>query len=95
MKSRERQTIPYTQLPASDPGSLLIEEWETYRREVGRLLAEGHEGRFVLIKGQTIVALYDTWDEARTEATKRYPFVPSFTKQILANEPVYHVRGYP
>ena len=38
----------------------LEREAETYRREVGRLLAEGHAGRHVLIKGDEVVSIWDT-----------------------------------
>src|SRR5262245_2142437 len=51
----ERPTVPYTELPAPRADSQLFQEWNCYRREVGRLLAEGQEGRFVLIKGEQIV----------------------------------------
>src|SRR5258705_169396 len=56
------ETIPYTELAAAEPGSPLAVEWEFYRREVGRLLAEGNEGRFVLIKGEAVIGLFDTWE---------------------------------
>jgi len=42
----------------------LEREAETYRREVGRLLAEGHAGRHVLIKGDEIVSIWDTQRDA-------------------------------
>src|SRR5947209_19608520 len=48
----EPRTISYTELPAPQPHSQLYREWNFYRREVGRLPAEGHEGRFILIKGE-------------------------------------------
>jgi hypothetical protein len=66
------RAIHYTHLPPSSPGSPLHEEWEFYRREVGRLLAEGHEGRHVLIKGSEIIGIYDTRDEALAEGSRRY-----------------------
>jgi hypothetical protein len=37
---------------------------ETYRREVGRLLAEGHAGRHALIKGEEVVSIWDTQRDA-------------------------------
>ena len=42
-------SIPHTELPAAKPCEELATEWNTYRREVGRLLAEGQDGKFVLI----------------------------------------------
>jgi hypothetical protein len=92
---KSHPTIHYTQLPDSPPGLALNEEWDVYRREVGRLLAEGHEGRWVLIKGPDVIGLYDTYDESHNEAIRRYWLEASLTKQILTNEPLYRVRWSP
>src|SRR5438105_12802389 len=46
-RAPERPTIPSTQLPAAAPDSPLRTEWDFYRRIVGRLLAEGHEGKWL------------------------------------------------
>ena len=90
----KRRTIHYTQLPEAKPGDVLFLEWNAYRREVGRWLAEGHEGKWVLIKGETVLGLYDTNDAALSEGHKRY-FRESFlVHQIQADEPVYRLRGY-
>jgi hypothetical protein len=82
------QTIPYTELPPADPDSPLAVEWETYRREVGRLLAEGHEGRFVVIRGAEIAGLHDTWEAARVAGLKKYLLNPHLVRPILRREPV-------
>src|SRR5438105_2865886 len=37
--------VEYTELPEAKPDSPLYHEWNAYRREVGRLLAEGNAGR--------------------------------------------------
>jgi hypothetical protein len=92
MDIKDRPTIHYTQLPDPEPGSQLYEECHVYKREVGRLLAEGHEGRWILIKGPDIIGLYETRGEAREEAIRRYGMAASMTKQILTNEPLYRVR---
>ncbi|MCI0461539.1 MAG: hypothetical protein L0Z62_31705 [Gemmataceae bacterium] len=55
--------IHYTELPDCPPGSEGDQEWDTFRRELPRLLAEGHEGKFALIKGDAIVGIYPTSDE--------------------------------
>jgi hypothetical protein len=39
-------------------------EAETYRRELGRLLAEGHAERYALIKGNEIISIWDTQRDA-------------------------------
>src|SRR5690348_1311625 len=69
---REPPTIHYTELPPSKPGSVLAEEWETYRREVGRLLVEGHEGRYVLIKDGQIIGIWNQREDAFATAYQKF-----------------------
>ena len=65
--------IHYTKLtPSTTPGGLSM-EWNTFVRELGRLLAEGNEGRHVLIKGDQVIGLWDTFDEACAEGRRRFP----------------------
>jgi hypothetical protein len=90
----KRQTIPYTQLAEAKPGDYFFLEWNTYRREVGQLLAEGHEGKWVLIKDQTVVGLYDPMDAARAEGRKRFSRDRFLVEQVQAERPVYRIRGY-
>jgi len=85
------RTIPWTELPPADPNEALAAEWETYRREVGRLLAEGQEGKFALIKGDEIIGIYDTWDEARRIGLEKYLLQGHMVRPILSREPV--IRG--
>jgi hypothetical protein len=37
---------------------------EFYRHHVGRLLANGNQGKWVLIKGERLVGIWDTYEEA-------------------------------
>jgi hypothetical protein len=60
-------------------------EWNYYLREIGRLLAEGHEGRWLLIKGEEILGIWDTYAEAN-EAQSRLS-QPVFVHRILTYEP--------
>jgi hypothetical protein len=85
--------IPYTQLPAAKPGEALAEEWDTYRREVGRLLADGQDGRYVLIKGQDIIGIFETFDAAHWAGAQRYLGEPFFVHPIRAEEPYLRIRG--
>src|SRR5882724_1554299 len=50
----------------------LEREAETYRREVVRLLAEGHAGRHVLIKGDEVVSIWDTQRDALQAGRDRF-----------------------
>jgi hypothetical protein len=88
------RTLHCTALPALAPGKVFQEEWNTYRREVARLLAAGREGQFVLIKGQHVIDVYDTWDAARVAGLGLSLTEPFFVKRILAEEPVLRLRGY-
>ena len=90
MNENRRLTVHYTQLAPARPGSPLAEEWEFYRREAGRLLAEGNEGKHILIKGTTILGIWDTFDEAYAEGCKRFLHlrVPFMVHQILTEEPL-------
>ena len=64
-----RQPMP---LPDMQPGSVIEQEWNTFRRERPRLLAEGHEGRWVLVKGDSIIGIWDSRHEACHQGYKRY-----------------------
>ncbi len=74
MEAKDDRTIHYTELPPYQDGGPLSVEWEFYRREVGRLLAEGNEGRWVFIKGEEIFGIFDTREAAMAAARKRFPF---------------------
>lgn len=91
----EPPTIHYTELPPSQPGDTLAEEWETYRREVGRLLTEGNEGRFVLIKGGEIIGIWDTRKEAFAAADQRFPLQPYLVHQIQERERLLRMISHP
>jgi hypothetical protein len=87
-------TIHYTELPPSGPNDPLELEWNTYRREAARLLAEGQESRHVLIKGEEIIGIYDTRADALGVAYQRFRGQPFFIHQIQTRERLYRVRGY-
>jgi hypothetical protein len=88
METRPERRLHYSQLPPPGPDSQLPVEWNTYRREVGRLLAEGHEGRFVLIKGEEILGLWDTRVEASAEGDRRFLMQGFLVQQVRTWEPL-------
>lgn len=90
----EPGTVHYSELPAGEPDSPLFQEWNTYRQEAGRLLAEGNEGKFVLIKNDLIVGIFETWDQAREAGLERYLRSPFLVHQIQTRERILRVRGY-
>ena len=90
----QRPSIHYTELPEASGKSPLSREWNCFRREVVRLLAEGHEGKFVSIKDEQVVGLYSSWDEAREAGLRRYLLEPFLVQYILTVEPLRRIRGY-
>jgi hypothetical protein len=84
----ELPTIPYTELAEAPPDSPLATEWNYYRREVGRLLSEGRTGKWLLIKGEEIIGIWDTQAEADAVRLQRFPSQPVLQKQILEREPL-------
>jgi hypothetical protein len=65
------------------PGSQIETEWNLFRRELPRLLAEGHEGRWILIKGEEIIGLFDTDAEARGVGVRRFGLASMLLQQVL------------
>ncbi len=76
------------------PGSPIAPEWATYKRERPRLLAEGHEGRYVLIKGEEIIGIWDTRREAMSVGTQRFGLVPMLAHQIARWERTIRTGSY-
>jgi hypothetical protein len=86
--SRDLPTIHYTELPEASADSPLQREWNTYRREAARLLAQGHAGRHVLIKGEDIIGLWDTRVEAICAGYERFLGQAFLVHQVQEREPV-------
>jgi hypothetical protein len=55
---------------------------ETYRRELPRLLQEGHAGKYAIIKDDQVVSIWDTVDNALEAAGERFGLEPVATFQI-------------
>jgi hypothetical protein len=92
MTHPEPPTLHYTELPPPGPTDPLKVEWYTYLREVARLLAEGLEGRHVLIKGEEIVGIFDSRVDALGVAYQRFRDQPFCVHQIQTRERVYRIR---
>jgi hypothetical protein len=83
--------IHWSELPEDKAEGGNSTEWNFYRREVGRLLTEGHEGRWVLIKGEQIIGIWDTSDEAMRVLNERYALQPCLLHQVRAVEPLLRI----
>jgi hypothetical protein len=89
-----RRTIHYTQLPDLPPGDEHYHEWNTYRRELPRLLAEGHEDKFALINSHVVIGVFDSHDEADRVGLRLYLGKVFAVQPIRAEEPILRLRGY-
>jgi hypothetical protein len=90
MLMKTSSTIHYSQLPPAEPGSPNDVEWETYRREVGRLLAEGREGQVVLIKKDRIVGFFNTLDDAYAAGLAQFLLDGFFIQEVREYEPIHY-----
>jgi hypothetical protein len=66
---------------------LLERERRHYEAKKGDLLREA-EGRFVLIKDEAVVGLFDTYLDAAREGWRWFGNVPLFVKQIRETDAV-------
>ena len=51
----------------------------------------GHEGEYVLIKGDQVDGFYGSRDEALTAGYLRFGIGPLFVKQVSPSEAVHHI----
>jgi hypothetical protein len=82
-------TVPWSEVREDTSGREGSTEWNFFLREVGRLLAEGHEGKWVLVQGEAVVGVCDTRDEAFAAAGERHRRGETcLTQQVTARAPV-------
>lgn len=77
-----------TEIAEDTSGGPLSAEWNFYRREVCRLLIQGNDNRWAVIKGEQIVGVWDAREAAVAAAAERFPGRPVLVKQILEWEPL-------
>lgn len=65
----------------------LEKELETYRRELTRLASD--EGKWVLIKGDEVIEIFETYEDALKIGYQRFGLEPFMVKQIQTIEQVY------
>jgi hypothetical protein len=70
------------------PASLLplAAEVATYRRELPRLLEEGEGGRFAVIKGDQVLATWDSYRDALQYGYERFGDHPFMAQRIDARD---------
>lgn len=70
------------QVPDPPAGVPFAEEWQTFKREVYRLLCAGNKGRFALIKGNQVVSVWDTQSDAIQAGRERFDQQPFFVQEV-------------
>jgi hypothetical protein len=85
-------TIHYTQMAEARPDSPNYQELRTFRRELPRLLAEGNEGKWALIKGDEIIGVYETFDEGCRVGTERYLLQPHLVQPLREWQPLFQLK---
>jgi hypothetical protein len=62
-------------------------EIATYRRELPRLLEEGHAWQHALVKGDEILSIWDSQSDAIEAGRQRFGLDPIFVKRIDPRDP--------
>lgn len=67
----------------------LEQELETYRRKLSEL--REHEGKFVLVKGDEIVDVFTSYEDAIKDGYRQFKLEPFMVKQVQTVEQVQYV----
>jgi hypothetical protein len=60
----------------------LEREIETFRRELPRLLAEGKENKFAVVRGDQVAGTYDTYEQAVAAGYDQFNLDPFMVKKV-------------
>jgi hypothetical protein len=74
--------LPNTPDVPAETRQRLEQEFATYRRELPRLLAEGHANRFALIRENQVLSIWDTQRDAIQAAVERFGTQPVTINKI-------------
>lgn len=67
----------------------LEKELDTYKRDLPKLIAKA--GKFVLIHGDEVSGIWETYHDALQEGYRLYGLEPFLVKQIQAVDFVHHI----
>jgi hypothetical protein len=70
------------EIPDPAEGEPFADEWKTFKREVYRLMCHGGRGRFALIKGDKVVSVWDTHNDAIQAGRERFGQEPFMVQEI-------------
>jgi len=74
--------LPTIHLPEEPADATLATEWQTFRQEVARLLAEGQRGRFALVKAGHPLTVWDTLADAARAGRLLFGTEPCLVQEI-------------
>ena len=72
----------------------LEREYQVFKEQKSELLAKG-EGKFALIKGDTIIDIFASYEDALKEGLKRFGDVPFLIHEIQREEDVNFFYTHP
>ena len=76
-------------VPGKEETMALEKELETYRRKLPELTAD--EGKFALIRGEDLVGVFGTYEDALKEGYSRFKLEPFLVQQIQSVETIHLV----
>jgi hypothetical protein len=74
--------LPAIDLPEEPADPTLAAEWQLFRQEVARLLAEGQRGRFALVKAGHPLTVWDTLADAARASRLLFGTEPCLVQEI-------------
>jgi hypothetical protein len=83
---KSSESVRLDPLPNLPLGSPLGTEWNTFRRELPRLLQEGHQNRYALIQGETVAAVWGTLHDATQAGYQRFGLTPFLVQKVVLSE---------
>lgn len=92
LQQRQLPTIHHSQLWEDTSSGSLSTEWNYFRREIPRLLAEGHEGQWAGVVGEDVIGFWATREEADAACQERYPGRPVLIQSVRERYQVVRVR---
>jgi adenosylmethionine-8-amino-7-oxononanoate aminotransferase len=66
-------------------------ELATYKSKLPKLIADGNEGKFVLIKGDDLVDVFGTYEDAIKAGYAKFSLEPFLVRQIQSVEHVHFI----
>ncbi len=73
---------------------VLKTEYEFYQKIKAQLLAEGREGKFVLIKDNSIIGFFEDAKEAYEAGVKKFGTGLFLVQKVLKEEPVETIQQF-